>query len=137
MIERLADRAVAVRADHQLVAGAKRQRAEHGGYAFGHVAHPRRAGRVDAEERGRALPRRRNQPGNLDAIEPVRIAFRALAPRRGGLPDGDRRDTERTVIEVEDVGIEAEGLQECSVHEPILPSRATIPSVHPVLHAAR
>ena len=69
-------------------------------------------------------PRRRHQPGNLDAIEPVRIAFRALAPRRGGLPDGDRRDTERTVIEVEDVGIEAEGLQECSVHEPILPSRA-------------
>ena len=125
MIERLADRAVAVRADHQLVAGAKRQRAEHGGHAFGHVAHPRRAGRVDAEERGRALSRRRNQPGNLDAIEPVRIAFRALAPRRGGLPDGDRRDTERTVIEVEDVGIEAEGLQECSVHEPILPSRAS------------
>jgi hypothetical protein len=52
----------------------------------------------------------------------VRIALRALTPRRGGLPDGYRRDTERTVIEVEDVGVEAEGLQECSVHEPILPS---------------
>jgi hypothetical protein len=59
----------------------------------------------------------------------VRIAFRAFAPRRGGLPDGDRRDAERAVIEVEDVGIEAEGLQECSVHEPILSSRGmlTIP----------
>jgi hypothetical protein len=52
----------------------------------------------------------------------VRIAFRALAPGRGGLPDGGRRDTERTVIEVEDVGVEAEGRQECGVHEPILPS---------------
>jgi hypothetical protein len=27
------------------------------------------------------------------------------------------------VVEVEDVGVEAEGLQECGVHEPILPSR--------------
>jgi hypothetical protein len=26
------------------------------------------------------------------------------------------------VVEVEDVGVEAEGLQECGVHEPILPS---------------
>ena len=52
----------------------------------------------------------------------MRIAFRALAPRRGSPPDDDRRDTERTVIEVEDVGVEAEGIQECGVHEPILPS---------------
>jgi hypothetical protein len=58
---------------------------------------------------------------NLDAIEPVRIAFRALAPRRGSLPDDDRRDTERTVVEVQDVGVQAEGLKESSVHEPILP----------------
>ena len=82
---------------------------------------------IDAEERGRALPRCRHQPGNLDAIEPVRIALRALAPRRSRLPDGYRRDTERTVIEVEDVGVEAEGLQECGVHEPILPSRGMEP----------
>jgi hypothetical protein len=34
MIKRLADRAVAVRADHQLVAGPERQRTEHGGHAF-------------------------------------------------------------------------------------------------------
>jgi hypothetical protein len=25
------------------------------------------------------------------------------------------------VVEVEDIGVEAEGLQECGVHEPILP----------------
>ncbi|HEX4397486.1 MAG TPA: hypothetical protein VH136_07625 [Trebonia sp.] len=52
----------------------------------------------------------------------MRIAFRAFAPRRGGLPDGDRRDTERAVIEMEDVGVEAEGSKECSVHDPILSS---------------
>ena len=42
--------------------------------------------------------------------------------RGGGLPHGDRRDAERAVIEMEDVGVEAEGLQECSVHDPILSS---------------
>src|ERR1700689_2234667 len=48
-------RAVAVVGGPRVVGGRQRGGAEHGGHALGHVAHPRRAGRVDAEEPGRAL----------------------------------------------------------------------------------
>ena len=116
MAERLADRAVAVRAYHQLVAGPQLQRAEHRGHALGNVAYPCRAGRVDAEEPGRAFPGRRHQARQIDAVEAVRIALGAVAPGGGGLAHDDRRDTERAVVEVEDVRVEAERLQQGSIH---------------------
>ena len=116
VVECLADRAVAVVADHQLVAGRELERAEDGRYALGDVAHPRRPARVEAEESGRALARRRDQPGDLDSVEPVRVALGPIAPRGGGPPHGDRGDAERAVVEVQDVGVEAERLKEGRVH---------------------
>jgi hypothetical protein len=116
MAERLADRAVAMRADDQFVARVQLERAEDCGDSLGDVAYPRRAGRVDAEESGRALPRRRHQPADLDTIETVRISFGTLAPGGGSPAHDDRCDAERAVVEVENVRVEAEGLQQGSVH---------------------
>jgi hypothetical protein len=100
MAEGLADRAVAMRADDQFVAGVQLQRAENRGHSLRHIAHPPRAGRVDAEEPGRALPRLRYQPADLDAVEAVRIAFGTLAPGGGRPAHNGRRDAERAVVEV-------------------------------------
>jgi hypothetical protein len=116
MAERLADRAVAVRADDQLVTRVQLQRAENRGHSLGHVAHPRRAGGVDAKEPGCPFPGRRHQPADLDPVEAVRIAFGALSPGGGRLAHDDRRDTERAVVEVENVGVEAKGLQQGRIH---------------------
>ena len=117
VVERLADRAVAVGARHQLVAGAELERAEDGGHSLGDVAHPRRTRRVDAEEPGRALARGRYQAGELDAVEPMRVPFGAIAPPGGGPAHEDRGDAERAVVEVQDVGVEAERLEEGRVHQ--------------------
>lgn len=112
MAERLADRAVAMRADYQLIARMQLQRAENCGHSLGNVAYPRGAGRVDAEEPGRALPRRRHEPADLHAVEAVRIAFGALAPGSSGPAHDDRCDAERAMVEVENVRVEAKGLQQ-------------------------
>jgi hypothetical protein len=125
--ERHADRAVPVRADDQFVAGVQLQRPEDGGYSLGHVTYPRRAGRVDAEEPGRALPGRRHQAADLDAVEAVRVAFGAVPPGGGRPAHDDRRDTERAVVEVENVRVETEGIEHGSVHEPIVP--AAVPAI--------
>ena len=128
VVERLADRAVAVVADHQLVAGRELERAEDGRYSLGDVAHPRRPARVDAEESGRALARRRDQPRDLDSVEPVRVAFGPIAPRGGGPAHGDRGDAERAVVEVQDVGVEAESLKQGRVHSADCVIRAGAPA---------
>jgi len=116
MAERLADRAVAMRADHHFVARVQLQRAENRGHSLRHVAYPRRPGRVDAKKPGRALPRSRHQPADLDAVKTVRIAFGTLAPGGGSLAHDDRRVAERAVVEVENVRVEAEGLQQGRIH---------------------
>jgi hypothetical protein len=90
--------------------------AEHRGHPLGHVADPGRARRVDAEEPGRSFSRRRHQPGHLDAVEAMGIAFGALPLRGGGLAHDDGRHTERAVVEVQDTGVEAEGLQLRKIH---------------------
>src|SRR5580704_5935173 len=110
MAERLADRAVAMRADYQFIARMQFHRAENCGHSFGNVAYPRRAGRVNAEEPGRALPRRRYQPADLHAVEAVRIEFGALPPGGSSLAYDDRCDAERAVVEVENVRVEAKSL---------------------------
>ena len=48
---------------------------------------------VHIEDRGYQL-------ADLDAVEPVRIAFGAFAPRGGSLAHDDRRDTKRAMVEV-------------------------------------
>jgi hypothetical protein len=80
------------------------------------VAYPRRAGRVDAEEAGRARPRRRHQSADLHAVEAVRIAFGALAPGSSSPAHDDRCDAERAMVEVENVMVEAKGLQLGRIH---------------------
>ena len=105
-----------MRADDQFVARLQVQRAENCGRSLGHVAYPGGAGRVDAEEPRRALPRRRHQPADFDAVEAMRIAFGTLAPGGGSPAHDDRRDAERAVVEVENVRVEAEGLEQGSVH---------------------
>jgi hypothetical protein len=72
---------------------------------------------VDAEESCCAFPCRRDQPAELDSVKAVRIAFGQIAPRCGGPAHGNRRDTERAVIEVKDVGVEAEGVEHRRIHE--------------------
>jgi len=52
----------------------------------------------------------------------MRIAFGALAPRGGGLADGDRRDSVRAVVEVKNVRVQTEGFQQGSVRKQILSS---------------
>jgi len=116
MAQRHADRAVAVRADHQLVTGVQLQRAQYRRHTLGHVAHPRRAGRLDAQKPGRALSRRRDQQRELDPVEAVRIALGAVPPGRSHPAHRDRRDTERAMVEVKDPGVKAKGLQQCSIH---------------------
>jgi hypothetical protein len=64
------------------------------------------------------LSRRCYQPSDFDSVEAMRITFRTLAPRGGGLAHDDWRYTECAVVEVENVRIEAEGLQQGSVHRP-------------------
>jgi hypothetical protein len=116
MAQRHADRAVAVGADHQLVTGAQLQRAEHRGHTLRHVAHPRRAGRLDAQKPGRARTRRRDQRRELHPVEAVRITLGAVPPGRGHPPHGHRRDTERAMVEVKDSRVEAKGLQHGGIH---------------------
>ncbi|MGH3218904.1 MAG: hypothetical protein ACRDPY_09390 [Streptosporangiaceae bacterium] len=94
----------------------QRQRAEDGGHTLGHVAYPCRAGRVDAEEPGRVLPRRHHQPADFHAVEAMRIALGTLAPGGGSPADDDRRDAERAVVEVQNVRVKAERLQQGSIH---------------------
>src|SRR5512135_1265255 len=103
-----------MRADDQLVARVQLQRSEDRGHSLGHVAYPRRAGRVEAEESGRALPRGRHQAADLDAVEAVRIALGAVPPGGGSLAHDDRRDAERAVVEMEHVRVETEGIGEGS-----------------------
>ena len=47
----------------------------------------------------------------------MRVPFGAIAPRGGGPAHGDRGDAERAVVEVQDVGVEAERLEEGRVHK--------------------
>jgi hypothetical protein len=54
--------------------------------------------------------------GDLDAVEAVRIAFGTLAPGGGSPAHDDRGDAERAVVQVENVRVEAEGLQHGRVH---------------------
>ena len=90
--------------------------AEHRGHTLGHIAYPRRAGRVDAEKPGRAFPCRRDEWRELDPVEAVRIALGAVPPGRGHPAHCDGRDTERAMVEVKDVRVEAKGLQQSSIH---------------------
>ena len=62
------------------------------------------------------FPGRRHQAGNLDPVEAVRIALGPLAPGGGSLAHDDRRDAEGTVVEVENVRVEAEGIQQDRIH---------------------
>lgn len=53
------------------------------------------------------LPRHRDEWREFDTIEAVRIAFGAVPPGCSRPAYRDRRDTERAMVEVKDVWIEA------------------------------
>jgi hypothetical protein len=75
-------------------------------------------------------PRPRYQPADLHAVEAVRIAFGALAPGSGSPAHDDRCDAECAMVEVENVRVEAEGLQQGRIHEADFVSRGCRTNPH-------